>query len=93
MANGSTECEIFLVIDENGEYAVGVSSENAAENYREAVGDSEEQLSMQHFCLKLTLPTPPAIISLAATVQLPVVPVNATITIKEVTDDQRTAGG
>ncbi len=50
-----TECEIWIVIDPNGDYAVGVDVDAAHEAYENDIANCKV---LQTYKLKLSVPTP-----------------------------------
>lgn len=59
--------EVWVVVDEDGDYAVGTGDDHAAERYREEIGDCEAGTrGMRRVKVLLTVPLP-APIKLAVT--------------------------
>lgn len=69
MAKANTvELMVWVVVDESGDYAVGVDGDQAAERYAEDIGGDQGTIGIRRVKLTLTVPLP-APIQLTATVE------------------------
>lgn len=52
------EIEVWIVVDENGDYTVGADLDSAAERYGEDVGGDNGSLGIRHVKVTLKVPLP-----------------------------------
>ena len=52
------ELELWLVVDADGDYAVGKDAEEACQSYRENVTNDLPDGAMRQVCVKLMVPLP-----------------------------------
>lgn len=55
-----TECEVWILIDEDGDYGIGKTSEDAATHYGEDVTELDGSLGTRRVCITLRVPLPTA---------------------------------
>ncbi len=61
-----TDCECWICVDANGDYAVGVGAEEARAAYENDIGPLNEADGFRLVKVNVTVPTP-AVLSLAGT--------------------------
>lgn len=61
------ECEIWLMLDSDGNYAVASSSDSLAERYEEDIGQCSDAGGLRRVKVSLTVPLP-EVVELAGTV-------------------------
>ena len=67
MNDRTQECELFLIVDEDGNYSVGPTSDAAAEYYADDHGN-DDTYAKRVFKLQITVPLP-AVIEVSAELQ------------------------
>jgi hypothetical protein len=72
------EIECFVLIDENGDYAIATEQSCLMEAYNDNIGGDLRELASRIIAVKLTVPTP-TVITVAAT--LPAQNDKATVTV------------
>lgn len=75
----SEPLEVCIFIDENGDYAVGVSTEDATEVYENNIGPMSEANGMRLVRLSVCIPLPTEI---QATVSVPAVEETVSVVVK-----------
>jgi hypothetical protein len=58
MAAVKTEVECFVLVDPNGDWAVGADADAARQSYADNIGALEECDGFRLVCVKLTVPLP-----------------------------------
>lgn len=57
-----SDVEVWVVIDQDGNYAVGANEDQAREHYEEDIGAIGDATAFQAYQLNLSVPTPAAIV-------------------------------